>query len=151
MQAKRGAALQASVAVGSSTKVGVSGYTGTLYDNDTVNRRNLVGAHAIVGITAHHYVLFEVDGTQSTVARWGMANYMKLGWEVYQGFHLYTTEEFAHFSFSNSHSLYHSVGLGIQYFPGTHWEFLLGGARQRTLSLGSGFDSLVWLMVHYYL
>ncbi len=151
LRARRGAALQASVAVGASAKVGVSGYTGTLYDNDAVNRRNLLGAHAIVGITPHHYVLFEVDGTQSDATQWGVANYAKFGWEFSQGIHVYATEEFAHFSFKDSRSLYHSFGGGIQYFPRTHWEFLLGAARQRTLALESEFETQAWLMMHYYL
>ena len=88
------------------------------------------------------------DGS-ATVDSW--ASFMRLNYEVFQGFNPFLVHELYRPDSSNQDSETASFGFGLQFFPRPHWELFAEYQRRRT-PIFSGFDEDLWTVIlHFYL
>ena len=150
LKVESGESLQVSVPVGTSNKIGVNAYTGLAQNQPSSARRDLVGNYAILGFTPHFYSLVETDGTYTQAMGWGFVDYFKLAYEVSKGVNFYFTQELQRRTYLDPTQTYQAYGLGLQYFPRTHWEFTGVLSEQKDAFISPYFGFATWGMVHYY-
>jgi len=148
-----GFALNPSVAVADTYKVGLSYF----YGNGQTTTRNLEGAWGILGFSPHFFLLTEWDFQQQSsktnlfTTESGLVNYQRLDYEMIQGLHLYLTQAFSDLDFNNSQTLTSSYGLGLQFFPRPHFELNLSWQKVRALAISDSYSDFAWLMFNFYL
>jgi len=150
LKVESGESIQVSVPVATTYKLGVNAYTGLAQNQPASSRRDLVGNYAILGFTPHFYSLIEGDGTYTQTLGWGLLDYFKLAYEVTQGVNFYFTQELQRRTYLDPTQTYEAYGLGLQYFPRTHWEFTGVLSEQKDASISPYFGFATWGMVHYY-
>lgn len=136
-------------------KVGMSYY----YGSRDISKRHLVGPYAILGFTPHFYLLLDLGfqlftpqtGPVANVQQQGTANYLRLDYEITQGFHAYLTQEFAQLDFKKSATGSEAYGVGLQWFPRPHWELNLLYQKQRVGGPSAKFADVAFLLAHFYL
>jgi hypothetical protein len=115
-----------------------------------VGERFLAGPHLNLGITPHLFYLAEVDfQKQSGVT--GVAQYQKLSWEIFQGFHLFGVQEFSRSNFLSSSTVTTQYGPGIQWFPRPHFEFQLSWEWVQVPAIPALDSNLGLAMINFYL
>lgn len=149
---EHGFSVNASVSFLDRFKTGLSFYFG---ENNS-QRKYLYGPFAILGFTSKLYLLTETDLTDKRtftpeVGQHGFVNFQKLGCELFQGFHIFISDEVAQSDFGNAMSRTDSYGLGIQAFPRPHIEILATWQKQRSFAISPQYGDLAYLLLHYYL
>jgi len=146
-----GGALSGSVFVLDRMKIGASGY----YGSNSFGSRQVGGPNAILGITSKFVILSELDFQNQAVTgaptRFGIVNYQKADYELFQGFHPFVTQEFSKLDFATSTSFADTYGVGIRWFPRPHFVLDLVYEKIRDLSQSQDFTDLAFLSLHYYL
>jgi hypothetical protein len=132
----KGVAVTGAKALGDNSKVGLSGF----YGQENSNDRELAGPYALLGFNKHFYFLGEADlqftqpnGGSSTK---GVASFERLGYEVFQGFHVYWIQETYVYDFDNHFNpmtvnpMYGimtnrlvGTGPGLYWYPRPHFYF----------------------------
>lgn len=146
-----GGAVQISRTVGETHKVGVNGFYGKDSTRGDRSVRTMAGAFGLLGFTPKFYSLAEIDWTHDKVAKSGMVELAKFGYEPWQGVHFLLIQQYALPSFEQKGKSIDSYTLGLQYFPRVHWDFLITAGRERNTSVSPDFTSVFMLLAHYYL
>jgi hypothetical protein len=150
---EKGGGATASVALGGTCKVGASYFYGTT----DFSKRHVFGPWGILGFTEHFYLRTENDFVLATPAAGlsstGFASYNRLGYELVQGVHTYLEQGYNQLDFDSDDSRQQVYGVGLLYYPRTHWEFELD-VQKRKQGVGPaslGFTDYIYLQAHYYL
>jgi len=155
LEHEKGGALQATYAPSEKVKLGGEVYFG---ENDN-ERRWLFGPLGLIGITDRLMLQSEIDfqmNYQKTLAlgpdTQGWVSSQKLSYEITDGIWVFGDQEYGKFAFDIPLSEVQIYGVGMQFFPRTHFEFNVSFEKVRNLSANSGdFYDYAWLMTHFYL
>lgn len=144
--------MNPSYAVGDTYKVGLSYEYGTA----SAYTRNVGGPWGILGFTKHFFLLTEWDLQQQTLSanstsQIGGVDYNRLDYEFVQGFHVYLTQDYSQLDFSSFSSTHNSYGIGVQFFPRSHFEFNASYQKLRQLYVGNTYTDFAWLMINIYI
>jgi hypothetical protein len=150
---EKGANLNSSMAIGETSKVGVS----YLYAKKDTGNRSVFGPYGIIGFTKNFFLLTEIDFQSnhptmvgvSPETQWGFGDYFRLDYEWHQGCHVFLTHEQGRFDFRSDQTGLHEYGLGAQFFPRPHFELEMTWQKQSFASLESSID-VAFLMGHFY-
>jgi len=152
MNLDAGISAVASAAIAGTYKTGLS----YLYASNSTRTRDVFGPFGILGFTPHFFLLSEFDfqnihpSATSPNSQWGMADYQRLDYEFFQGFHVFLTQELKRLDFKQSSSLAKTYGIGIQFFPRPHFEITTELEMQ--IQAGSpGYTDFDFLLMHFYL
>jgi hypothetical protein len=153
--AETGAALSSSLTIDNRYKMGLSYYYGTR----DIEHRHIVGPFGILGFTPHFFLLVDADlqyfiptTLLNINPQTGFIDYVRLDYEIFQGFHLYVTQELTVQDLTNSAgTLSDAYGIGAQFFPRPHLELNMLFERQRFGGAASPFASVAFAMMHFYL
>jgi hypothetical protein len=153
LKREQGIAVNSSIPIGESHKIGVSYLYGV---NDDL-KRQVFGPYGILGFSHHFFLLSEMDfqsaNSRKLVAApstQGFANYNRLDYEWVQGFHTYLTQEFGRLDFARESSVVKSYGVGTQFFPRPHFEFNFTWQKQVIRAQGPDSQDVAYLLFHYY-
>jgi hypothetical protein len=151
LNAESGAVINASYFFGGSNRVGFS----YAYGTNNLADRNVFGPYFALGFTKHLSLLSEFDFQRNfastfVVPEWGLADYQRLDYEILQGLHLYTVQNFSQFDFSNPSVRDEGYGFGIQYFPIAHIETRLVWERRRMTSVSADYGNWYYFDFHFY-
>jgi hypothetical protein len=151
LNAETGAVLNASYFFGGSNRVGFS-YS---YGSNNLADRNVFGPYFALGFTKKLSLLSEFDFQRNyastfVVPAWGYADYQRLDYEITQGLHLYTIQNFSELDFSDPSVRDEGYGFGIQYFPVAHIETRLVMERRRETSVSSNYGNWYYFDFHFY-
>jgi hypothetical protein len=151
-QIEKGVTVNASTFLSDKYKVGGSYFKGT---NDKATRQ-VVGPYGILGFSKALSLLTETDFVSATTTDTlqntkGIADYQKLDYEALKGFHVFVTGEYLQTNFDDALTIARTYGLGLNYFPRPHLEFLIAWDKQAIAAMPYGFYDFVYLMFHYYL
>lgn len=119
-----GGAGSASFQASDTIKIGASYY----YGGSDLWTHHSMGPFGIFGFTPNFFLLSQFDAIRSFAStydspQWGALDYQRLDYEIFQGFHLYLTQEFSQSDFTNNLTRTDVYGLGLQFFPRPHLEF----------------------------
>jgi hypothetical protein len=146
-----GVALQVSTSIADTYKIGASLFAGS----NNRQSRQVMGPFGILGFTPHFFLLSELDfqgvtsSDNSLGKQWGLASYERLDYEFVQGFHGYLTQEALRLDFSNSETLSKVYGIGVQFFPRSHFELNLSW-QLRMDAVSPGYSDYAYLLLHFY-
>lgn len=151
LNSESGVALRGSVGLSDSYKVGLSYAFG--HGNNDRYTRHLFGPYAILGFTPHFYALAEADlqdikQPTSTAAKLGAASYVRVGYEFYQGIHLYLTHQYQQTKFGDGNGV-HTYGGGFLFYPRPHFEFQ-SMVQHAVLPQNAGSVEMLAFMAHFY-
>jgi hypothetical protein len=147
----QGFALNASYYFLESQKVGLGVYQG----EDTSRTRWAYGPWAVLSLNKKLFLLseffFQNQTTKATDAKaTGFVTSHRLGYEAHPGVVAFLTAERADLTPRVANSASDAWGLGVQFFPRPHFEFV--GAFKRQMVLDSKqFSNMFYLLAHYYL
>jgi len=149
---EKGTALSYAYQINDTSKVGASYYYG---ESDPITH-HYVGPFAILGFTESFYLLSQFDMMRSfpytsTEAQYGYLDYQKLGYEIFQGFHIFLTQEFLQSDIKNNITRSDIYGAGIQFFPRPHFEFQVYLQKKITALDTSNPTDILGLYIHFYL
>lgn len=132
--------------------------TGNLLTGDSDTRsRNLVGVNGVFVPIKKTFLIFEIDGQQSTIKGSSQspknlaATSVIFGLEAYQGVLPYAVVEYLHSDLNDDLTEQSAVGAGLQWLPIPHFEFQAEYKKQSNKSLAAPSSDAGWLMVHFYL
>lgn len=150
-ESEQGGGATASLAFADTYKAGVSYY----YGSTSSSERHVFGPWGILGFTEHVYLRTENDfirtaATGSSPASAGFATYNRLGYELIQGVHAFGEQGYLQSNFDQDSTRQQQYGVGMLYYPRTHWEFELD-YQKRKLGATAPFGDYVYLQLHYYL
>jgi hypothetical protein len=145
-----GGALGASMPLGDTYKVGLSGFAGS---NDTGNRV-VTGPFGILGFSTQLVLMSELDfqfaSPNASRSTTGTAVFNRLSYEFFQGFLTFLRQEYLRTDFRNSLTTYEAYSVGVQFFPRPHWELFLQFQQQRPAG-ATYFIDYAFFMAHFYL
>ena len=146
-----GGAIQLSKVVDSRSKVGFNFYSGNGVNHSSADRRSLTGLYGIYSLAPKLYTLFEFDRSYSPKKSYGYFEYGKIGYEYFQGLHVFFTGEFEKPSALKFDKKIEAFSVGIQYFPWVHWE-LNGSVRsEKNTFVSNESSNILLLILHCYL
>lgn len=149
----QGFSIQGAYLLSEKVKLGLNSW----YGKKKASAKWLFGGFALVGITDQLFASSEVDFKSYQSKETGIASTQKVSYKLQEGLWVYGIQEFGTQKIPTvSDSTTQVYGIGIQFFPRTHFEFNL--AYEKTLnrsnftsrSVSSSMDS-VWLVSHFYL
>jgi hypothetical protein len=153
-QIEQGGGLTASMGFLNTYKAGLSYF----YGQTDFLKRHVFGPWGILGFTEHFYLRTENDferrrTTASGKMATGFATYNRLGYEWVQGFHTYLEQGFNQNDFDLDAGRLQVYGLGLLYYPRTHWEFEVTLQKRKlgVSPVSDGFTDYIYLQAHYYL
>lgn len=146
-----GGALQLSRSLGGVHRVGVNYFQGKDSTRGDRAVRSIAGVFGLLGWGPKWYTLAEVNATNDKVQKTGVNNFVKVGYEPWQGVHFFLTQQYAVPSFERKAAWLDSYTFGLQYFPRVHWDFLLSAGRERNTSVSPDFSTVLMFLAHYYL
>lgn len=152
IQRENGFALRSAYAITEKIKMGLSYYFGA----KDLERRHLIGPYAILAFTDHLFLLSEVElqftkpRLASRSSATGIASYHKLGYEVFQGFIPFLTQENLQLDFRRPLNHAYAHGVGVQWLPRPHWEFQLAYQKQKTSQFQRRYIDAAWFQAHFY-
>ena len=146
-----GIALRSSYTFKERYKLGASYF----YGSNNKLTRHLVGPYAILGFTPKFFALAEFDfqfGNLKTTGNdtTGIANYLRLDYEIVKGFHAFVTQELSKLDFASDASVVNNYSVGLQFFPRPHFEFTLQYQKTRMLAANNDYTDFGWIMGHFY-
>lgn len=159
----KGVAATSAWALNDISKIGWSVFFGT--ENST--KRELMGPFALIGFNAKAYLLAEFDfqWTQpsGSAHTQGLVSYERLGYEIFQGFQIYLTEQTSIYDFGGNYNAatvnpmyglaanrFYGVGPGVSWYPRPHFSFELEGKQEFSPAFPSAQSSL-FLVSSFYL
>ncbi len=153
---EQGVSSKFSYLVGERSVIGVS----VIQAENEVWRRLAISPHSIIGFSTTLYLLAQtawetktsvVSNDPSLPDHTNLHSYMKLGWEVYRGFHVFAGFDDSHSVSDNYLARRQAYGPGIQWFPRPHFE--LEGRIEKKLdrAFSDKFGDQMTLLIHYYL
>lgn len=151
LEREQGGSLLSGVALGEKSKAGLS----YLYGSNENYSRHLFGPYGLLGLTDKLTLLTEIDFQSKRFknlapTQFGAFSTQKLSYEMTKGLWAFGVQEWGKAEFSTP-SKTETYGLGIQFFPRTHFEFNLSFERQRMSAVSPSFFNYAWLMSHFYL
>ena len=146
-----GGAIQLSKAVDSKSKIGVNFYSGNGANHSSADRRTLTGLYGIYSFAPKLYTIFEFDRSFSPKKSYGYFEYGKIGYEYFQGFHVFLSGEFAKPSALKFDKKIEALNLGIQYFPWVHWEVSGTVRTEKNTFVSNESSNILLLILHCYL
>jgi hypothetical protein len=153
LHTEQGLAIQPSLAVDDTDKLGVSYF----YGNAQTTTRNVVGPFGIFGFTHHFFLLSELDfqglaqKDNSAPTTWGLVDYQRLDYELVQGFHVFLTQDLSRLNFSDSNTLTNAWGVGVQFFPRPHFEILATYQKLENVAIAHQYTDYAYLTFNIYL
>ncbi len=150
---ERGGILQVSRALGENAKVNLSYYesvrqAATALRNEYTRR--VYGASVITELPKNWYMMLELDRVQDVTQKWGLIEVLKVGHEFYRGLHIVGIQEYANIDMDKANPRFESYGIGAEWYPRTHWDFLGILRRERNTAVRDEFDNVLWLIGHFY-
>ena len=144
-----GLTLSSSLALGGKSKLGASYY----YGAGALSSHHIFGPYAILGFTDHFFALMQASGVRTFNSnfdnpQWGGVSYVRLNYELMQGFHVFATQEYSQLDLTNAQTISSQLGVGTQLFPRPHFELRLD--VQQRLIAGEASNAVQFLL-HYYL
>lgn len=132
-------------------KAGVSYFNGS----NSVGKRQVYGPWGILGFTDKITLLVEFDFqsyklNNSATNQNGYVSYTKFDYEFAQGLHGFLTQEFQNLDTSRSDQLAKVSGVGLQFFPRPHFDFIISYQRHTMESIPEA-THLMFLLFHFYL
>ncbi len=150
-KAERGGILHASHAIGEKARVNFSYYESVREASPGRDyTRRVYGVSAITELSKDWYAMIEIDRPQDAKANWGLIEVLKVGHEFFRGLHFIGIQEYANSNMNETNPRYESYGLGVEWFPRTHWDFFGIFRRERNTAIRDEFDNVVWLIGHFY-
>jgi hypothetical protein len=150
---EKGFSLQASYFFDDRYKVGVSLYGGRHEDTSEdvgPGYRYVYGPYGILGFTKYFFLLSEFDFQTLQNSNEGFADYNRLDYEIFQGLHIFLTQEYGRYQFADPGTTDEVYGIGTQFFPRPHFE--LEAMYQKRRELGANYMvDYAFLMLHFYL
>lgn len=148
---EQGGILQVSHAIGERAKVNLSYYQSQREASPGKDyTRRVFGASVITELTENWYAMLEIDRPQDAKSKWGLIEVLKVGHELFQGLHIIGIQEYANSDMDQTNPRYETYGLGVEWYPRTHWDFLGIFRRERNTAIRDEFDNVVWLIGHFY-
>ncbi len=135
---ERGVAVRGRYYLGSSSRLGLSYF----YGENTVASRHVWGPFAEIGLSPHAFILTEIDfqgrsaGASQTA---GAATYTKIDYEWIQGIHTYLTYDYLKRDLNDSTSVSYAFGVGLQWFPRSHFEINTSWQKRRVEAISPTF------------
>lgn len=147
----RGIALRSSFFVGENLKLGGTYLFGVLQQYV----RHVLGPFLMFGFTPRFTFLSELDFSyvcpkSGDPPSFGTVFFIKPDYEIFQGFHLFLSQEFARQQTSDPTTQLDATGIGIQFFPRPHWEFLLTYKYRKEIAASTDHHSFAFLLGHFY-
>ncbi|OYZ23554.1 MAG: hypothetical protein B7Y39_04405 [Bdellovibrio sp. 28-41-41] len=132
------------------SRLGVSLYQGRQSDFD----RTVFGPYATISLTEKLYLSTEIFLQDKTVKsdsqrQQGYATFSRLGYEAYKGVSPFVQFDRSFLDESDQSSKSDSYGMGIQWLPYSHFDFMLLAAKEK--SYGQDGSDFAWLMFNIYL
>jgi hypothetical protein len=133
-------------------KVGLS----YLHGSDEDNRRDVIGPWFILSYKKNFSWMSELffqdkESRESGSSNKGFTSTNRFNYEVYKGVIPFLTFEASQIDWTSEPSKKQSYGVGLQWFPRPHWEFM-GAFQKDRLYVGDGyFADTFWLMANFYL
>ncbi len=146
-----GGAIQISKVIESRSKVGVNFYSGNGVNHSSADRRTLTGLYAIYSIAPKFYTTVEFDRSYSPKKSYGYFEYGKIGYEYFQGLHLFLSGEYEKPSALKFDKKIEALSLGVQYFPWVHWELNGIARREKNTFVSIESSNILLLILHCYL
>lgn len=148
---EQGGVLQVMRAVGEKSKLGLNYYQTERELGELKYTRKIYGAVAYMGFTSECYGLLEVNQPFGSDEKAGLMDVFKLGYEIFQGFQIFATQEYANLNTEKSDPKFEAYGIGAQWFPRTHWDLYGVYRREKNTALDKDYQDVVWLIGHFYL
>lgn len=148
---EKGGLVQASVAIGKGSKIGASAYQSSRNDSGVPYTRLAYGGFAHIGISKQWYLLAESDWMKGVEQTWGFMDTVKIGDEVFQGWHLIAMQEYAKTNVATGTPKFEAYSIGTEWFPKPHWDFYAVYRKQKDTNVSTAFADAVWLIGHFYL
>lgn len=135
-------------------KVGFSYF----YGSRQGTRRHVFGPWAIIGFTNRFYLLTETDfeskdprrAARNATKTRGIVTYNRLGYEIFQGFHVFFAEELSFLSLQNSATRAWGHTLGAQWFPRPHLDVQIAWQKALTAQFRGRYTDFAWAQFHFY-
>jgi hypothetical protein len=136
-------------------RVGVSLWAG----EGDLQKRWLASIHGILGFTEKLYLSDEttwqnakakfgpIEGPLTT----GVYHFDRLGYEIFQGFHMTAIEDVSVTNVALPNTLTVLLGGGPVWYPRPHFEANLIYSQRKILRTSALFETYAYLMLHYYL
>ncbi|MBS1958368.1 MAG: hypothetical protein JST80_02755 [Bdellovibrionales bacterium] len=121
------------------------------YGENGVGKRWLYGPSAVWGISEQWFASTEIDFIHRANMTGGYASTQKVSFEATNGLWIYALQELGRASFSTPDTEQTTVGLGLQIFPRSHFEFNVAYEYKVDKSLQADGYDFVYLMSHFYL
>jgi len=149
--AEMGASVSSSVFLGNRHKIGAS----YVYLTRDVGVRNLAGPFFILGLGKRFFLMADTAFTwfnpKVGASQTGFADTARFNYEMFQGVHLYLSQEFVQNNFLDTASQMEAYGVGFQFFPRPHLELNAQYLKQRYGGTRSTFADYAYAMLHFYL
>ncbi len=149
--AEMGASVSSSVFLGNRHKIGAS----YVYLTRDVGVRNLAGPFFILGLGKRFFLMADTAFTwfnpKLGASQTGFADTARFNYEMFQGVHLYLSQEFVQNNFLDTASQLEAYGVGFQFFPRPHLELNAQYLKQRYGGTRSTFADYAYAMLHFYL
>lgn len=146
-----GGILQVATGFGEFAKFGANYYESTRDDGTGAWKRRMYGAYGLVGFTHDWYALLDINRVQAPTGTWGLVETLKVGHELWQGFHLFAVHEFANLNTDTPDPKFEAYSLGTEWYPLPHWELYGLFRKERNSAVSNNYQDVVWLIGHYYL
>lgn len=158
LAAEKGGAIQVATQVREKSKLGFNYYQTQRVETFAPAATPVNYAFRSYGMFAHMtfnkdwYGLLEIDRPEGANQKWGVAEIVKLGYEIHQGLNAMVIQEHANTDTSNTaNPKFDAYSLGMQWFPRPHWDLYGMWRYERDQALSSDFQNVVWLVGHFYL
>ncbi len=146
-----GQILTGSHAFASTFKVGASYYQSNLNGTGPCHNQNTLGVFGALGWSPRLFSLHEIDQGRCSEGTQTLLSFHKLGYELQPGLITFVTHEYANSDADHREPHFEVQGIGVQYFPRPHWDFLANFRREMNTAIDPSEDLVLWLLLHYYL
>lgn len=142
--------FQFSQFIGHSSKIGFNYYQSKFIDNNLEVTKKYSGLFALIGWNKEFSTLLQVDQIEFENSQKSLLNFLKLGYEYKKGFQLFLTQEYYNPNIKITDPHTESYGLGFQYFPFEHFDFLLTVKHHKDTQVLNEYQNMLWLITHLY-
>ncbi|MBL7670074.1 MAG: hypothetical protein JNM39_06280 [Bdellovibrionaceae bacterium] len=132
--------------------------TGNLLAGESDSRtRYLIGMNGVLAPIKKTFLIFELDGQQSSIkgssqsAKNLVASSVIFGIEASKGVLPYGVGEYLHSDLNDDSTEQSALGAGLKWFPIPHIEFQAEYKKQTNKSLAASNSDAGWVMFHFYL
>ena len=146
----QGASINSSYYWKNNSRIGLSAYRGGQSDFDRI----VFGPYATISLTEKLFLNSEFFVQEKTIKsdssrQKGYATFSRLGYEAVKGLTPFVQFDRSYLDNSDRNMQFDSSGLGVQWLPYPHFDFMLFGGKEKTYSQGA--TDFAWLMLNIYL